>query len=713
MNDKIFRDMAEQMKPSDDLVGGLMGRLDQLDQTSKGGQPEPKQPVIAAKASKWWRSTAVPWFAAAACLALAAGVGVWAVSRPPVVGGTGLMAAGGPASTIEVVPAAAYADVYEAVEAALANQAAGRGRGGDLDGVPFNGERDFVADAAPGAGQGAAQDYRLTPTGQGEQYQFSLTNTQVAGIDEGDIVKTDGKALYVASGARVEILLPDGANTRQVATIDTALAESTVPGAVLDMMLSGDTLVVFTQAYEVDASAISGNQDTVYVPYQVEQTVAALYNVSDPASPELITYFGQSGSYASSRLVGNVLYLVSDYSLNDTDQLDQADPSTYVPMIHDGEVASAMVPDDILLVTPAEQARYAVASAIDLAATERLSAQTVLAGAETIYMSPDNLFLAATIWNGQLAWGADGEATYEGPITTIVRLALNEGQLAAAAQDAVPGQLLNQFSLDERDGFLRLAVDVTGFDGEQWLRQVSLYVLDSDLAVVGLVDNLAQDETVKSVRFDGEVGYVVTFRQTDPLFAVDLSQPSQPEVMSALKIPGFSAYLHPWAEGKLLGLGVDGDEDGRTDGLKLAMFDTSDPYAVDLIAGKHLAASGSEALDNHKAVLVDTEQSLIGFPTWSYDSSGGYKYSYVVYSYDPDSGFWRLKDLPVPTAQAGPANSYGCGDLDWGSCAAAQMDVAIRGLLIDEWLVVATAAGVDVYSMDSFDQIASVELGGR
>jgi uncharacterized secreted protein with C-terminal beta-propeller domain len=190
------------------------------------------------------------------------------------------------------------------------------------------------------------------------------------------------------------------------------------------------------------------------------------------------------------------------------------------------------------------------------------------------------------------------------------------------------------------------------------------------------------------VRFDGEVGYVVTFKQIDPLFAIDLADPATPTVMSALKIPGFSSYLHPWAEGRLMGLGIAGDDDGRTDGLKLSMFDTFDPFDVTELTSEKVEFDQSEALDDHRAILVDPKAGLIGFPVTNWSSGTSW---YVLYTYDADSGF----------ALKGKVTVAGGSDYSIPS---------IRGVVVGANLYVCEEDSVTAYGLENLDKLANVEL---
>ena len=698
MNDSVFRTMAAQMKPSDELVAGLVARLDTDGEVGKprGELAVPPEPTAVRPRHRLARSVA--WVAAAACVAAAASAGVWAVGEHPVESQSGpadSSAAGAPVDEPiaglgdqgpSVAPATEYAGLYKSVTTAMAAwQKNGGGYPAGGGWVQYGGLTRGPVPMAAGGAYVMASD--------AGQPGYSGTNVQVAGIDEGDIVKTDGRALYVASGTHVAILLPEGSSTHEVANLDTAPSGSTVAGAVLDMLLDGETLVVFVQDYAAHTSAINGTSPTEYVPYDVTQTRAVLYDVSDPSNPTLLTSFGQSGSYTTSRLAGDVLYLVTDYTLNDPAKLAKDDPSTYVPQTSDGPRSHPLPPGDVYASGSPEQPRYAVASAVDLATKKRLGQQSVLVGADTVYMSQNNLYLAAVTPGGKdlvAAAKAAGLDASNVTSTAIVRIALNDGALAVAAQGAVLGAPINQFALDESAGHLRIVTDVSGSSASgAWVQQASLSVLNDKLKVVGSIPKLALNEQIRSVRFAGDVGYVVTFQQRDPLFAIDLSKPSKPTVMSALKIPGFSAYLHPWSDGRLLGVGVDAADDGTQTGLKLAMFDTKDPYVVTQVTGLHVPGDDSEALYNHKAVLVDTAQGLIGFPiqTWNQVSQPTRKY--LVYSYSPADGFVLQQALKV----------------------AAGTD-SVRGVLVGDYLYVCTTTQVDVYATDSLKKTTSVMVGG-
>ena len=234
----------------------------------------------------------------------------------------------------------------------------------------------------------------------------------------------------------------------------------------------------------------------------------------------------------------------------------------------------------------------------------------------------------------------------------------------------------------------------------------SLYVLDENLEIAGSIHNLAPDERIYSARFMGDTGYFVTFRETDPLFSVDLSDPKDPKIMGELKITGFSSYLHFYGNDRLLGIGEEvNPRTGRTEGIKLSIFDISDPCDVKERHKVVLEDSfGSQALENHKAVLIDMDRNLFGFCVTSYevDKEGyeRYKYSYVIYTYEETEGFKEV--LSIPLGKDAETYSSGWYDLD------------VRGTCIGDTLYLTNIGPyVRAYSMESGEELGEIRLRSR
>jgi len=429
---------------------------------------------------------------------------------------------------------------------------------------------------------------------------------------------------------------------------------------------------------------------------------AAFYDISDPGHPSFLSQVSQSGTYVDSRLVDGILYLVSRYSIY-PDNVDPLQPVTYVPAVDPGDGPVTVDPGDITILPWADSATYSMVTAIDIAAREVTSEQAVLGGADTIYMSPTGLYLASAQWSYYYSYtGAEipgprvtipGYEDYKDATTSVVRIGLDSGHLSAEATAVLPGTLINQFALDEQDGFLRAVTTRTvNYSGQT----PGLWILDSSLAMVGSLPELVTNEQVQSVRFDGDTGYVVTFRRMDPLFAIDLSDPTNPEVRSELKIPGFSSYLHPFGSGLLLGIGTDADTSGRSNGLKLSMFNVVDPYDVQETSTVHISADYTDAANDHKAAFVDLGNGLIGFPTMSYSYSTGVgenTWAYHIYVWTGS----EFEEQSTITLFHSTDGSY-------------PPDTTARAVLLADTFYLLTNSTVDAYAVPSFSQLTHITL---
>lgn len=573
---------------------------------------------------------------------------------------------------------------------------------------------------------------------------YSETNTQVAGVDESDIVKTDGKNIYSLYGNDIIIAAAKGEDTRELSRVTVEA------GYVQDMYLSGNRLVVISQSDEVRMSS-----------YYETVSCVTLYDIGDPSSPELIEVFGQDGTLRDTRLVDNTLTVVSVYTLYGG-TYDQVEPRTFVPVIYDGvettvfgETNSNSQPlavEDIRVMPEYSSGQYTVVATLDINRGERVDELSFLGDAGTVYMNQRNLYLAATDYGYSnvatlteptarerslraipiFPWDIfsfivdpDSWYVYDEPVldsdvsssmvmapstptTRIVRIAFDNGSLEYAASTTIDGVLLNQFSLDEFGGYLRVATtvtitsqtggssDVSGvWDGTITTTTNSLLVLDENLTTVGSIEDMAPGERIYSARFTGDVGYMVTFRQTDPLFSLDLSDPRNPRVMDALKIPGFSQYLHLYADGLLLGLGQNTSSNGSLTGnLKLSMFDVSNPFDISEAHKQLIEAHSSDALYNHKALLIDGEKNIIGFAADSeYAVEEGELLNfttiktYYIFGYSDSEGFYERAAITVPDAYE-----------------------EVRALYIDNYLYIVNGENIGVLALDTFEEITWITM---
>lgn len=553
-----------------------------------------------------------------------------------------------------------------------------------MDGIPEAEEENAVNTA----GSGSPYD------DSSAEKDYSDTNNQVEGVQEADIIKTDGEYIYAAVDGDVYLLRENGGNPEILSKIEkkagTELDEK--DGAheaeeyVNNIYVTETRLVLmkYTVDYSTYEDAVA--EDVAIAGCYVGQGTytAAVYDIADRSHPVLLNELGQSGTLISSRMVGDILYLVYSYYV--PGEIDETDPSTYVPALYLGDAKTEVAADDIMLLGEPGAAQYLTVSSIDVGSpAEFLDTQSILGCGSDIYCNSETLVVALTTMEETNDVSKDK--------TELFRFSLKDGAVTMESQGSVPGYVLNQFSMDEYNGYFRIVTteNVTHYfngggiaSAEQEKTRNHLFVLDESMNIVGSIEDLARGESIYSARFMGDTGYFVTYRQVDPLFTVDLSTPSEPKILSELKVPGFSNYLHPFGDGLLLGFGQNSDEEsGEIQGLKLSIFDTSDPAAV---AEKHSELLGekymwSNAIGNHKAILVDSEKNLIGFPAEN---------EYMLYSYSPESGFQKIAQLTL--------EADGSGDMDYD----------LRGFYVDDVFYLYSPSGLAAFSMEDFSRISTL-----
>ena len=438
---------------------------------------------------------------------------------------------------------------------------------------------------------------------------YSKTNTRTENVDEGDIVKTDGRYLYVVKeeGNGIGIVDTEGNKLEQI-------TEITLEGefCISEIYVENSYLIILgTESEEIyPAGDAIYRTEYEYAVESVCDTKSIVYDISDKRQPKEIGKCLQSGGYSTSRLNNGYLYVFSQYSVNNPEEERK---EQYIPCVNE-ELLSL----DKICMPDTESARnYTVITAIDIQnPSETTDSIGILSDQGLCYASAENIYLYETIWE------EDGGRT-----TEIRKFSYGEGKLTGVAKTRVNGYLNDSFSIDEYNGYLRLVTTVD--------RTNAVYVLDEKLEETGKIENLAKDERIYSARFMGDIGYFVTYRETDPLFSVDLSDPANPKIIGELKIPGFSEYLHPYGDGLLLGIGMEDDGNDEKDRrVKLSMFDISDPSNVKEIDKIVLKDSYySTAFEDYKSVLADAEKNLIGFFTY------GERETYHIYGYDRVHGF--------------------------------------------------------------------------
>ena len=431
---------------------------------------------------------------------------------------------------------------------------------------------------------------QITPSSKaGGDVDFSGTNIQVEGVDEADIVKTDGEYIYFAKGFEVIIVRAYPVSDAEV------VSRINMSRQVQDLYIDEDRLIVFTAQIP----------DYYFYEYYEEidhqfRSILTIYDISDRASPEEVREINMDGSYLNSRLIGNYLYFI----ITNPAYLD--DDVVILPTIREGDTWSSIEADCIWYPnnTRGWMSYHTIAS-IDVQADEgKLTTETFLLDeGSSIYVSPTNLYLTSEGW-----WRE----------TKVTKIGIEDGEINFKANGTVPGYVLNQYSMDEKDGYFRIATTGT-YEGRREGNNV--FVMNQDLEVVGSVEGLARGEQIYSTRFMGDRCYLVTFKITDPLFTIDLSDPENPEVLGALKIPGFSTYLHPYDENILIGIGKETVESKTGDfawqqGVKISLFDVSDVTDPKELAKLEVGDRGTEsnALYDPHAFLFSKARNLLVLP---------------------------------------------------------------------------------------------------
>lgn len=434
------------------------------------------------------------------------------------------------------------------------------------------------------------------------------TNAQEQGVDEGDILKTDGRYIYVINQQRALNII-DCADGKMTPVSAVRFDESFF---ACEMYISEKYAVIIgvTRDSETEISDPSYSpfpaKDLMY-GYASGRATVMSYDISDKAAPKKADEYSQQGEFKFSRMIGSKLYCVSTYYVNlaSKNLKDDCIPEA----VYNGN-AKKLPADSISVIKETESPSYALITVYDAEKGGEPSVEAVLGGCTELYATTKNIFLTECFYK-------------ESAVTKIYKFDYTENGVAYKCAGAVGGRIHNQFSMSSQGEYLRVATTddtvvevLAGTTGSPELKENlvsiteptnTLYILDAELKEVGKADNLANGERIKSARFVGNTAYIVTFRQTDPLFVIDTSDLENPKVQSELKLPGFSEYLHPIADGYLIGVGRDGTEAGINLDCKVSLFDVRDPYNPKE-SSKQTVGSGKSYVDcgvsyNHKLFI--------------------------------------------------------------------------------------------------------------
>ena len=478
------------------------------------------------------------------------------------------------------------------------------------------------------------------------------TNVQVNGIDEADIVKTDGSYIYYIMGNRLFII--DAGKTSEMKLV-TNLDFNNPNGAAevpVEMYLDGNRLAIVTR--------LDNSKTDTFADYN-SCTNVKIFDITNRSDISLIKEFAFKGWYFSSRKIGNTIYVIGNnnvyYYPEDILKLSDDEQNQYLDYILPKYTASPNSTSAWETVDLSEISYFSDSgkadsiiniACISMNTDEDDSAfSSFLASGYEIYCSKDALYITGTNTNytDDLSWNISGYNT------EIYKFVINELEVSLAASATVPGTIINQFSMDEYNGLFRIATTKGAFGDSS---ENNIYILDQNLELISSTEDLAKGERIYAVRFMGDLAYMVTFKQVDPLFIIDLSNPRKPEVTGELKIPGYSSYLHPIDDSHLIGFGMDADEKtGSVKGFKLSLFDVSDLENPKELFNKIISGDSSSTISyNHKVLTYIKDKNILALPVQycEFDSNGKYVYKsdLFVYSLDFEKGFTLRNKISHP-----------------------------------------------------------------
>lgn len=495
----------------------------------------------------------------------------------------------------------------------------------------------------------------------------SETNTQVNGVDEADVIKNDGSYIYYLHSNILTIFDAMGEIPKVISEIEI----SNHSQSFNDIYVVGDTLVLNGTRYEylnkdgviIDPyeSNSDGTANKIIDPYTNKNfTVFMIYNINDRSKPVYERTVEVEGYTISTRVIGTNLYFVTNKWIPSIIYKEARD-FEILPMYKDTLVSEEHIliePADINYFPESTDSQYMLAGAFDITKKEAVIPQAYLGSGSTIYMNTNSLYISKVTYHYENSIAmADTNIAVPTPVsglkTEIYRFQIEDTQMNFIGVAEIPGSIINQYSMDEYNGILRVA------SGENSTGNGITTIDIQTMKKIGEISGLAVNENIYAVRFMGDIGYMVTYRQVDPLFVFDLSNPQNPKKTGELKIPGFSQYLHPVGDKYLVGFGRNTAEtfylnefgemvptgQVRDLGFKLSLFDISDLYDPKEVFVKNYSENSySDASYNPRSIMVDAGNNIFAFPI-SRSSDYNYTQGGTVVKIDPEIGFITLADI--------------------------------------------------------------------
>lgn len=473
----------------------------------------------------------------------------------------------------------------------------------------------------------SAENSTESSESKSEDSSYSTTNNQVEGIEEGDYTVVNEQ--YIFTQQEQSVIIVDARNSQNLKQV--AKLTPVKDGYVEKIMLHNNLLLVVVNEY------INNNQQLS--PSGTSMTKLFIYDVKNPAEAKVVRIVGQEGHFSHIRKVDHTVYIIVNYMPNywmlEEDEHIELRPAMYDSVV--GENYERIDYKDLSILPGTLEGQYSIIKAIDLNSTSESAVTTkgFLGSSDGLFMSENALYLTGFKYEVQQT-----ESTHSKLIdriwfpqavnTDVYKWNIAGDKIDFVGTATIKGTVLNQFSMDEYNGYFRIATTEGVRSDNQTLSKNHLFILNSEMKIVGQINDLAPGERIYSARFMGDKTYLVTFKETDPLFVIDVAEPTNPKVLGELKIPGFSNYLHPLDENHLIGIGYDTafvkyeyakEPQLVTTSMKLSLFDVSDfrnPKETQhvLIGGK---GSYSDVQHDAKALFRHEERGLYGFPVVLYD----------------------------------------------------------------------------------------------
>ena len=506
----------------------------------------------------------------------------------------------------------------------------------------------------------------IAPMVAEKEIAYSTTNVQVAGVDEADIVKTDGTYIYLASGDSIAIVRAFPPDEHEVVSIINLTSTDNLGWSVKGLFINNDKLIAIVSKGIFKVIAFREEKTVIPIPYRFisPNSSVLIYDISSRDEPVLLYNITVSGSYTTSRMIDKYVYVIVNYPVI------MIEDRLLLPIINGEQVS----PTEIKYFGRDVGFSFTIILAINIETGEYGKEIFLLGSSSHVYASPQNLYILINRWTEPYViadrvleaiipmlpenlkssveeirssslnkaekirriteilqpWFNSLTSQMKEQImraiieavrsiwlerTDIYRFSLNGTQVRIRANGSVPGHVLDQFSMDEYNGYFRIATTKTtlSISGSSQTTN-NVYILDMNLNIVGKLENLAAGERIYAARYLGNIMYLVTFRRIDPLFGIDLSKPTNPKVIGFLKIPGFSEYLHPYGDRYLIGIGPQTDEYGRIKGIKVSLFDISNLSDIREVSKIVLKDSTSELFHDHKAFMINPYKGYFTFP---------------------------------------------------------------------------------------------------